>query len=382
MSGIKIGIPVGFFTYVPSVILSIQEKYYGIALLSTFLYLFCIFFALFKKINYFLRAVSGSLLFFMVGVILLFTLGPKGAGEIWMFSTTILAALLLGNKGALYGFILNAATLLLVYVLLKTGIMEWTDRFEISAAVWGIKAINFILINFVVVIANAIFIRGFRTLISRSAETRNASIIGLAKLAEYRDTETGNHLKRIQHYTMLLAEELAKTPKYENYITAEYIEDLYISSILHDIGKVGIHDAILLKPGPLTEQEFEKIKHHTEIGSDVITEIEKNIKDRSFYTLGKEIALYHHEKWDGSGYPAGLKEEQIPLSARITALADVYDAITSKRPYKPTVSHEKAMAIIAQGDGIHFDPDIVDVFIKISSRFLGKSSIVIDPVYP
>lgn len=198
---------------------------------------------------------------------------------------------------------------------------------------------------------------------------RNATILGLAKLAEYRDADTGAHLERIREYAKVLAEELAKKPKYVGYITHEYIEDIYNSSILHDIGKVGIPDSILLKPGRLTVEEFEVVKRHSSLGGDALKTVESKIEGQSFMSLGKEIAYYHHEKWDGTGYPKGLKGEEIPLSARIVSLADVYDALTSKRVYKDAFSHEKAKEIILADRGKHFDPDVVDAFIVHEEDF-------------
>lgn len=198
---------------------------------------------------------------------------------------------------------------------------------------------------------------------------RNATILGLAKLAEYRDADTGAHLERIREYAKILAQELSKRPKYAGYITHEYIEDIYNSSILHDIGKVGIPDSILLKPGRLTTDEFEVVKRHSSLGGDALKAVEAKIEGQSFLSLGKEIAYYHHEKWDGSGYPRGLKGEHIPLSARIVALADVYDALTSKRVYKEAYSPEKAKEIILADRGRHFDPEVVDAFLAHEDDF-------------
>ncbi|MDC7125001.1 MAG: 7TM diverse intracellular signaling domain-containing protein [Spirochaetales bacterium] len=201
------------------------------------------------------------------------------------------------------------------------------------------------------------------------AESRLGIILGLAKLAESRDEDTGTHLERIREYCRLLATHLAELDEYRNYITNEYIMDLFDSSVLHDIGKVGIPDSVLLKPGQLTPEEYQIIKKHTLLGGNVIRNVEETMSEQSFLTLGKEIAYSHHEKWDGSGYPQGLKGEQIPLSARIVALADVYDALTSKRPYKKAFSHEKAVLIITEGSGVHFDPTIVSTFKNIESEF-------------
>ncbi len=202
-----------------------------------------------------------------------------------------------------------------------------------------------------------------------AANVRSAAIVGLAKLAEYRDEATGAHLERIREYALIIARELARMPAYQNYITPVYIDDIYSSSILHDIGKVGVPDSILLKPGKLTATEFEAIKRHSTLGGDALKAVEAQVEGESFLTLGKEIAYFHHEKWDGSGYPKGLKGHEIPLSARIVALADVYDALTSARPYKEAFSHDKAREIILSGSGQHFDPDIVDVFLRHEKEF-------------
>jgi response regulator RpfG family c-di-GMP phosphodiesterase len=167
----------------------------------------------------------------------------------------------------------------------------------------------------------------------------------------------------------VLATGLAKLPKYANYITPDYIEDLCLSSVLHDVGKVGIEDAILMKPGKLTPEEFERIKQHAALGGDALRAMDKEITFQSFLTIGKEIASFHHERWDGAGYPTGRRSDQIPLSARIVALPDVYDALTSKRSYKDPISHEEAMKIIASERGTHFDPDVVDVFLAEQETF-------------
>jgi HD-GYP domain-containing protein (c-di-GMP phosphodiesterase class II) len=199
--------------------------------------------------------------------------------------------------------------------------------------------------------------------------SRIGIIMGLAKLAEYRDEDTGLHLERIREYCRLLARRLSLLPTYRDYITEEYINDLYYSSILHDIGKVGVPDAILLKPAKLNPDEFKSIQRHPGIGGDAIMNVESKINIQSFLTLGREIAYCHHEKWDGSGYPKALRGEAIPLSARIVAIADVYDALTSERPYKEAFPHRKSVDIIAGSRGTHFDPVLVDIFIEVEEEF-------------
>lgn len=208
-----------------------------------------------------------------------------------------------------------------------------------------------------------------RTFRKDASNAREVTILGLAKLSEYRDDDAGSHLERIREFSKILAEELAAHHKYKGYITKKYIDDIYLSSILHDIGKVGIPDAVLLKPGKLTIEEFEIIKSHSTLGGDALKEIESKIEGESFLSLAKEIAYYHHEKWNGKGYPKGLKGTEIPLSARIIALADVYDALTSKRVYKDAFSHVEAIKIIVAERGQQFDPDVVDAFMARNKEF-------------
>ena len=200
-------------------------------------------------------------------------------------------------------------------------------------------------------------------------QTKNLIIQSMGVLAEYRDPETGGHIKRTQNYVRCLANTVKELDKYRNILVEETIELIYKCSPLHDIGKVAIPDSILLKPGKLSEIEFEEMKKHSAYGWRAINLCEQQIPGTSFLKHAGEIAYSHHEKWDGTGYPQGLKGDEIPLSGRIMALADVYDALISKRVYKPPFSHLKAVEIIAQGKGNHFDPDIVEAFMAVEEQF-------------
>ena len=200
--------------------------------------------------------------------------------------------------------------------------------------------------------------------------TRDVAIVSLSALAESRDNETGAHILRTQEYIRALANYLCKFDKHKALLTPNYIELLYKSAPLHDVGKVGIPDNILLKPGKLTDEEFKTMKRHPEIGAKALSIAEKHLGSNSFLQLAKEIALTHHEKWDGNGYPKGLKGDEIPLSGRLMALADVYDALISERVYKKAFSHEKAKSIILEGKGSHFDPELVDAFLTIEQEFV------------
>jgi HD-GYP domain-containing protein (c-di-GMP phosphodiesterase class II) len=199
--------------------------------------------------------------------------------------------------------------------------------------------------------------------------TRDAIIFGLAKLAESRDPDTGEHLERISAYSTTLATALYRHPKFRNHITQSFVKLIGISSALHDIGKVGIEDRILCKPGKLTDEERTQMQEHPTIGGKCLAEIERRLGKSNFLHMAREIALAHHERWDGNGYPNRLAGRDIPLSARIVAIADVYDAITSKRVYKDAMSHEDCVDIILREAGKHFDPDIVEVWVGIEYKF-------------
>ncbi len=219
----------------------------------------------------------------------------------------------------------------------------------------------------------------------RSAElvrTQHAAIISLAALAETRHNETGAHIRRTQRYVQALAQKLSSHPKYRRILDDSYIDLLAQSAPLHDVGKVGVPDAILLKPGRLTPEEFEEIKKHTIYGMEAIRMAERELGESSFLSLAREIAYCHHEKWDGSGYPRGLKREDIPLPGRLMALADVYDALISRRVYKPAMSHAQAMGIILEGRGTFFDPELTDAFLGIQAEIAAIAQALADSEPP
>ncbi|WP_269533879.1 two-component system response regulator [Chitinimonas sp. BJYL2] len=204
------------------------------------------------------------------------------------------------------------------------------------------------------------------------AQMQDATILAMASLAETRDNETGNHIRRTQNYVAALARALQPHPRFKDVFTDENIDLLYKSAPLHDIGKVGVPDRILLKPAKLDPDEWEIMKLHTVYGRDAIIQVEKYLGgSNTFLGFAREIAHYHQEKWDGSGYPEGLKGDAIPASARLMAVADVYDALISKRVYKPAFPHQQAVDLMREGRGSHFDPDILDAFLAIEAEFLA-----------
>jgi putative two-component system response regulator len=211
------------------------------------------------------------------------------------------------------------------------------------------------------------------------SESSSMTIFALAKLAESRDLETGAHLERVRNYCSLLAESLRSHPDFRDEIDDAFIRLIYDTSPLHDIGKVAIPDAILLKPGKLSVQEFEVMKTHTTAGAETLAAAMEEFPNAEFLRMAHDIAIAHHEQYNGRGYPHGLAGDDIPLCARIVSVADVYDAITSKRVYKDAMNHEQTRNIIVSERGEHFDPRMVDVFLDVEDEFLAISSRYAEP---
>ncbi len=199
--------------------------------------------------------------------------------------------------------------------------------------------------------------------------TQTVMIESLGTLAECRDPETGGHIKRTQAYVKALALQLRRNPKFAAQLNDDYVELLHLSAPLHDVGKLGVRDDILFKPGKLEDSEFAQMKRHTAFGEEALRITEEKLGRSSFLSMARDIAYTHQERWDGSGYPRGLKGDEIPLSGRLMALADVYDALISKRVYKPPVPHAEAVEVIRNGAGTHFDPDLVEAFMAVCETF-------------
>lgn len=226
-------------------------------------------------------------------------------------------------------------------------------------------------------VRNHIELKRYRDGLERMVERRTSELLvtqevtihALATLAETRDPETGGHIQRTKNYVLALAQQLQHHSRFSGILSDEYVQLLVKSAPLHDVGKVGIHDGILNKPGKLTQAEFEEMKSHTSLGHDALVMAARPLGENSFLSMAAEVAHTHHEKWNGSGYPQGLSGDAIPASGRIMALADVYDALISKRAYKKPFTHARAASMIAEGRGLHFDPDIVDTFLAMQETF-------------
>jgi response regulator RpfG family c-di-GMP phosphodiesterase len=247
------------------------------------------------------------------------------------------------------------------------------QKTELEEARRGLEQANNVLRNEGTKLENMVQERTVQ-LLTRTKEMeliKDTTIIALSSLAETRDNETGNHIRRTQNYIRALAEELRDHPRFRHFLTEDNIRLLYRIAPLHDVGKVGIPDHILHKPGKLTEEEFEIMKNHAALGGNAIAAaVEGQHSSSPFLKIAYQIAMSHHEKWDGSGYPEGLRGDDIPIPARLMALADVYDALSCQRVYKAAMPPDEVKSIIIEGRGRHFDPDVVDAFQAIQRQFV------------
>lgn len=204
-----------------------------------------------------------------------------------------------------------------------------------------------------------------------SLETLDMTIFAMAKLAEMRDVETGRHVDRVSLYSRALARALSKNPKFSKEVDETFVRQIHQASALHDIGKVAVPDAVLLKPTRLSAAEWAIMRSHTTLGAGALDSTMRDYPDAAFLKMARDIVATHHEKWDGTGYPHSLVGDEIPLVGRIVALADVYDALTSVRPYKPAWSHDRARAKVVDESGKHFDPEVVEAFLHVEAEFIA-----------
>jgi len=318
-----------------------------------------------KKVHY---AIISYLLSFVVTIIVYYTGGTIMVYSNLMYLPITLIAITNSRRQSIIhalisGFLLGPFMPLNV----SSGTMQNTEN-------WIIRTIVYIMVAFVIGLFKEYYEKEYKLNIKyqkRLAEANMATVFAMAKLSEFRDDDTGLHIDRVAALCRLLAKKIQELPGYSSYVTDTYIDNLYMACPLHDIGKIGMPDNILLKPDRLSKDEYNIMKNHTVFGSDTLKEVKKKYPDNMFLDLAIEISRFHHEKWDGSGYPDGLKGVDIPLSARIMAIADVYDALRSKRVYKQAYSHEESMDIIKQGSETHFDPLLVRIFTDYENEFRG-----------
>ena len=296
------------------------------------------------------QAVAGTMTFFGDGLHYVSTQQINDAGYRLMVHQPVGG--LTAARSLVTGGLLLTSLLVGLLVVVPTGVLSWMgiQRHHRALRKWNHELEDEVAKR-----------------VQQFGKSRDALVLGLAKLADFRDNETGKHLERICQYSVILAEELARSGRHP-LINDAWIDHLRMSASMHDIGKVGVPDRVLLKPGKLTDEEYDVIKQHPTMGADTLMAIRKQFDNEPLVDMSVEVALSHHERWDGKGYPFGLRGDAIPLSARIVSVADVYDALTVARVYKPAMPHEKAAAILEEGRGTQFDPDVVDAFVRVQDK--------------
>ncbi|MBC8385588.1 MAG: HD domain-containing protein [Candidatus Cloacimonetes bacterium] len=355
--------------FMPGVLVSLKADLITTAIINiaAFLWITCIYFL--KKIPYKIRAVNLILLLYLLGMWMTFHFGPHGAGFFILFSFPIITGPLLGLRAGSIALILNSLSLVFFMIATTNGIITWKWSYQTEN--WLVILTSFVLLNVLSTIAITVLMKGLeKTIFNLKAVNLNLKIVNdklkdayidtihrLVIAAEYKDTDTGDHVVRISKYSAFIAEKLG--------LSQEEIEKILYSSPMHDIGKIGIPDRILMKNGKLTESEYDFMKSHTQIGSKILSQSNSGI-----LRYAQQIALYHHEKWNGKGYPDGLSKHEIPLAARIVGLVDVFDTLTSKRPYKDPYPIEIAVDFITKEKGEHFDPELVDILVKYLDDFI------------
>jgi HD-GYP domain-containing protein (c-di-GMP phosphodiesterase class II) len=365
------------FPYLIGVVLAGRIGLWPVVIVDTISYGGLLFLVFSSSITYRTRVYGVLLVIEFLALSLLVITGNQGAGWLWLFLAPILAALLLDCRN---GYLVSVTSTLILAVMAAVNLMMPSDQLallEDGLALFVVIISNYLTLSMVLVFIIGRLLNSLEGTLealwkgTRELElTQEVTVDTMASLAEYRDIETGNHIIRTRHYVQLLARQLqSQSPDGASLLDDETAELLSRSAPLHDIGKVGVPDDILLKPGRLTADEFEEMKQHTRYGRDALMHAEEKLGSNHFLRLAAEIAWTHHEKWDGSGYPRGLSGDQIPLPGRIMAVADVYDALISRRVYKEASSHEEALAYIVDHAGCQFDPEVVRALQVVAEEF-------------
>lgn len=362
--------------YIPSVMTAWHGGFYDTVIIDTLVYLWLIYLLFDHRMSYKTRVIGFVSPMWLLGAYLLLRFDQNGAGYMWLFAVPVLCSLLLNLRAGLIALVLNISILVIPGILISIGRVGTWGTVVNPGALWALMSGNFIALNAMLTVSVALTLDRLRQSLSELerqktelAKTKEATIETVASLAEFRDSETGHHIQRTRLFVSELASAMSEDPEFEQILNPEYVDLLTRSAPLHDIGKIGIPDRILLKQGKLTEDEYEFMKLHTVFGRDVLLRSEKQLGSNGFLQLAAEVAYTHQERWNGSGYPQGLKGESIPLSGRIMAVADVYDAMRSQRPYKQPFSHDETIDYMRDNAGVLFDPKIIEKLLGLEQRF-------------
>ncbi|MFT7880616.1 MAG: HD domain-containing phosphohydrolase [Sulfurimonas sp.] len=368
---------VGLIAYIPNVIGALDRGHIDTAVVDTLFYFWVIFLLFYKHFTFTQRSLGLIIPIWILSIYLFIRLDITAESVLWLFVAPTLTAILLGLKKGFITLLLTVTALLLTGLLLHSMNLNGDLFGTQPLLVWSVMSGNSLALGTLIMVTASVMSQGLNTVliqldkkIKALSLTEDATIDTVAILAKYRDEEIGVHHERTREYVRIIAEYLSQQSPYREILTPAYIKLLYKSAQLHDIGKIGVPDSILRKSGKLTPEEKKIMEAHTIYGRDALLRSKQNLGDHNFLQLAAEIAYTHQERWDGSGYPRGLEREEIPLSGRIMAVADVYDALTSRRVYKAPVSHEDAITYLKENSGILFDPEILLHLPEFESKFL------------
>lgn len=366
---------VGMVAYIPSVWGALAISYYDTAIIDTIMYAWILYLLTAKHMAYRKRAYGLIVPIWILSFYLIVRFGLYGAGFLWLFTASVLTGILLGLKEGM-GFLIASIILFTLFISAFSDTASVETMLQTGTTIhWFVMAGNLLMLIVLVMVSSSVMVDALTRVIEKLdrkikalSDTEDATIETFAVLAECRDADTGYHIERTKAYVRIIAQTLKKHSRYKHILSDEYIERLYKSAPLHDIGKIGIPDSILLKKDMLTPQEMEVMKLHTVYGRDALLRSQRKLGENSFLSVAAEIAYTHQERWDGSGYPQGLKGEEIPLSGRIMAIADVYDALRSERPYKNACGHQESIEYLRKNGGILFDPEIIALLPKFEDE--------------
>lgn len=354
--------------YITSVYLCIKMNYWELAVFDTFAYaaFLSVTFGTFIPLN--VRFFIGCAMTYIIGVAFLLAIGPSGAGFFWLFIYPLLSSALLGNKAGYIAQVVNFLTLSLIGLLFSYHFIQWPEIEGYSFFIWCVVSINFMATNIFVMSICGYLLSATATHLHQTQVSRYTFVVALATLSESYNPNIKSHIHRVAMYVQILVIQLAKTTSSHDEIV-ENVDDLMLASMLHDVGMREIPDRLLCCKGKMSLDDFEDIKRHCVGGASILKGLQQYDNNGELSLMARDMALYHHENWDGSGYPQNVVGTLIPLSARLMRLVDVYDGMTSERSYQQIQGHNAAVEFIKQQSGILFDPNVVNAFLVVSADF-------------
>ncbi|UJF20468.1 HD-GYP domain-containing protein [Shewanella sp. OMA3-2] len=354
--------------YITSVYLCIKMNYWELVIFDTFVYATFVSVAFGSIIPLKIRFTIGCAITYLIGVAFLLVIGPSGAGFFWLFIYPLLSCVLLGNKAGYIAQVINFFTLAVIGLLFYHHVLQWPEIEGYSFFIWCVVAINFMVTNILAMSICGYLLQATAKHLKQVQVSRYAFVVGLATLSESYNPSAKLHIHRVAMYVQILAVQLANTASSRDEMV-EKIDDLMLASMLHDVGMREVPERLLCYKGKMSLDNFEDIKRHCVSGASLLKSLQNYHPNGELLFMARDIALYHHENWDGSGYPQNVMGTLIPLSARLMRLVDVYDGMTSERSYQQMMGHNAAVEFIKQQSGILFDPNVVNAFLLVTADF-------------